>query len=320
MRLLVTGGAGFIGSNFVRMIANGAIDGISELRVLDKLTYAGNLENLREIDSGSFEFIKGDICDVDTVNRVSNHVDAIINFAAESHVDKSISNPNDFILSNVLGVQNLLNASVYNDVGRFVQVSTDEVYGSVSSGFSLEADPILPNSPYSASKASAELLVRSYHKTYGLDTLITRSSNNYGPYQFPEKLIPLFITNLIKDKKVPIYGSGKNVRDWIFVEENCSAINKVMRSGKAGEIYNIGGNQQFTNLEITNLILELMNKDRSFIEFVRDRKGHDERYALNNEKVAKEIGFVPKLQFRLGLEKTIDWYLRNEHWWRKLVV
>ena len=320
MRLLVTGGAGFIGSNFVRMISNGAIDGISELRVLDKLTYAGNLENLREIDSGSFEFIKGDICDVDTVNRVSNHVDAIINFAAESHVDKSISNPNDFVLSNVLGVQNLLNASVYNDVGRFVQVSTDEVYGSVSSGFSLEADPILPNSPYSASKASAELLVRSYHKTYGLDTLITRSSNNYGPYQFPEKLIPLFITKLIKDKKVPIYGSGKNVRDWIFVEENCSAINKVMRSGKAGEIYNIGGNQQFTNLEITNLILELMNKDRSFIEFVRDRKGHDERYALNTKKVAKEIGFVPKLQFRLGLEKTIDWYLRNEHWWRKLVV
>lgn len=320
MRLLVTGGAGFIGSNFVRMISNGAIDGISELRVLDKLTYAGNLENLREIDSGSFEFIKGDICDVDTVNRVSRHVDAIINFAAESHVDKSISNPNDFILSNVLGVQNLLDASVYNDVGRFLQVSTDEVYGSVSSGFSLEADPILPNSPYSASKASAELLVRSYHKTYGLDTLITRSSNNYGPYQFPEKLIPLFITNLIQDKKVPIYGSGKNVRDWIFVEENCSAINKVMRSGKSGEIYNIGGNQQFTNLEITNLILELMNKDRSFIEFVRDRKGHDERYALNNEKVAKEIGFVPKIQFRLGLEKTIDWYLRNEHWWRKLVV
>ena len=320
MRLLVTGGAGFIGSSFVRMISNGTIDGISELRVLDKLTYAGNLENLREIDSDSFEFTKGDICDVETVRRVSKHVDAIINFAAESHVDKSIANPNDFVLSNVLGVQNLLNASISNGVGKFVQVSTDEVYGSVGSGFSVEADPILPNSPYSASKASAELLVRSFHKTYGLHTIITRSSNNYGPFQFPEKLIPLFITNLIQDKKVPIYGTGKNIRDWIFVEENCHAINQVMQNGKAGEIYNIGGNQQFTNLEITSLILDLMNKDSNFIEFVRDRKGHDERYALNNQKVAKEIGFVPKIQFRLGLEKTIDWYVRNENWWRKLVV
>jgi len=318
MRLLVTGGAGFIGSNFVRRIIDGAFPGISHVTVLDKLTYAGTLKNLEMLPDNSFEFIKGDISDSGLVSELSKRHDAIVNFAAESHVDRSITGARDFIETNVLGVQNLLAAALTNEVKTFVQISTDEVYGTISKGSWSEEFPLLPNSPYSASKASADLICRSYHRTFGLDVRVTRCSNNYGPYQFPEKVIPLFITNLIENKKVPLYGKGLNVRDWLHVDDHCQGIFAVLSAGKPGNIYNIGGGRELTNRELTNLILEKFGRDESNIEYVADRLGHDLRYSVSHEKITQELGYQPKVRFEDGLEQTIEWYKNNESWWRPL--
>ena len=320
MRLLVTGGAGFIGSNFVRRITDGSFLGISSLIVLDKLTYAGLRINLAPAEEfAGYRFVEGDICDPSVVAQLIDEVDAVVNFAAESHVDRSISGSADFVQTNIVGVQVLLDA--IKNSGRkirFLQVSTDEVYGSIKTGSWTEDSPLLPNSPYSASKASGELLARAYNRTHGLDILITRCSNNYGPNHFPEKLIPLFITNLIDGKKVPVYGDGKNVRDWLHVDDHCLGIFKALKKGKSGEIYNIGGGQELSNLEITNLILKSMGKNSDSIEHVEDRKGHDFRYSVNCEKAKKELGYEPKIDFSTGLLKTIDWYKNNEKWWRPL--
>ena len=318
MRLLVTGGAGFIGSNFVRRIIDGTFPGIDRVTVLDKLTYAGTLKNLEMLPKNSFEFIKGDISDSGLVDELSKRHDAIINFAAESHVDRSITGARDFIETNVLGVQNLLAAALTNEVKTFVQISTDEVYGTISKGSWSEEFPLLPNSPYSASKASADLICRSYHRTFGMDVRVTRCSNNYGPYQFPEKVIPLFITNLIENKKVPLYGKGLNVRDWLHVDDHCQGIFAVLNAGKPGNIYNIGGGRELTNRELTNLILEKFGRDESNIEYVADRLGHDLRYSVSHEKITQELGYQPKVRFEDGLEQTIEWYKNNESWWRPL--
>lgn len=318
MRLLVTGGAGFIGSNFVRRIVDGTFSGISQVTVLDKLTYAGTLKNLEMLPENSFEFIRGDISDPGLVSDLVKRSDAIVNFAAESHVDRSITGARDFIETNVLGVQNLLAAALTNEVKTFVQISTDEVYGTISKGSWDEDFPLLPNSPYSASKASADLICRSYHRTFGMDVRVTRCSNNYGPYQFPEKIIPLFITNLIEDKKVPLYGKGLNVRDWLHVDDHCQGIFAVLTSGKPGNIYNIGGGRELTNRELTDLILRKFARDESSIEYVADRLGHDLRYSVSHEKITRELGYQPKIKFEEGLEQTIEWYKNNESWWRPL--
>lgn len=320
MRLLVTGGAGFIGSNFVRRIADSTLNGISSVTVLDKLTYAGVRENLSAAESlPGYQFIEGDICDPQIVSSLIGEVDAVVNFAAESHVDRSITNAVDFIETNVAGVQVLLDAvNATKKKIRFIQVSTDEVYGSINSGTWAEDSPLLPNSPYSASKAGGELLARSYNKTHGTDVVITRCSNNYGPFHFPEKLIPLFITNLLEGKKVPVYGNGKNVRDWLHVDDHCQGIYKVLMNGKSGEVYNIGGGQELTNLEITHLILNAMNSNESSIDYVEDRKGHDFRYSVNWSKINRELGYEPKVRFEDGLAETIRWYKENEVWWKPL--
>ena len=318
MRLLVTGGAGFIGSNFVRRIVDGTFSGISQVTVLDKLTYAGTLKNLEMLPENSFEFIRGDISDPGLVSDLVKRNDAIVNFAAESHVDRSITGARDFIETNVLGVQNLLAAALTNEVKTFVQISTDEVYGTISKGSWDEDFPLLPNSPYSASKASADLICRSYHRTFGMDVRVTRCSNNYGPYQFPEKIIPLFITNLIEGKKVPLYGKGLNVRDWLHVDDHCQGIFAVLTAGKPGNIYNIGGGRELTNRELTDLILRKFSRDDSSIEYVADRLGHDLRYSVSHEKITRELGYQPKIQFEEGLEQTIEWYKNNESWWRPL--
>lgn len=318
MRLLVTGGAGFIGSNFVRRIIDGTLPGIGHVTVLDKLTYAGTLKNLEMLPKNSFDFIKGDISDSGLVDELSKRHDAIINFAAESHVDRSITGARDFIETNVLGVQNLLAAALTNQVETFVQISTDEVYGTISKGSWSEEFPLLPNSPYSASKASADLICRSYHRTFGMDVRVTRCSNNYGPYQFPEKVIPLFITNLIENKKVPLYGEGLNIRDWLHVDDHCQGIFAVLTAGKPGNIYNIGGGRELTNRELTKLILEKFGRDESSIEYVADRLGHDLRYSVSHEKITQELGYQPKVRFEDGLEQTIEWYKNNESWWRPL--
>jgi len=318
MRVLVTGGAGFIGSNFVRMIVNGSLNGVSSVTVLDKLTYAGTLANLSSLPKNSFEFVKGDICDQDLVGGLAKRHDAIVNFAAESHVDRSITGAKDFVVTNILGTQTLLDAARNGSVGRFVQVSTDEVYGSVTDGSSKETDHLLPNSPYSASKASADLLVRSYYQTYGLDTRTTRSSNNYGAHQYPEKIIPLFVTNLLDGLKVSVYGNGLNVRDWLHVDDNCRGIHLVLTCGKAGEVYNVGGGTELTNAELTNRIISTLNKDSQSIEFVTDRPGHDLRYSVDITKISQELGYLPRVQFETGLRETIDWYQNNESWWRTL--
>jgi dTDP-glucose 4,6-dehydratase len=321
VRLLVTGGAGFIGSNFVRRIADGTYSGISSLLVLDKLTYAGLRINLASAEGfPGYRFIEGDICDPELVGVLVSEVDAVINFAAESHVDRSILGSSDFVQTNTVGVQVLLDAIKNSGKKiRFIQVSTDEVYGSIKTGTWTEESALLPNSPYSASKAGGELLARAYHRTHGLDILITRCSNNYGPYHFPEKLIPLFITNLIVGKKVPVYGDGKNVRDWLHVDDHCQGIFKVLHNGKAGEVYNIGGGQELSNIEITDLILKLMGAQSSSVEYVEDRKGHDFRYSVNCEKAKRELGHEPKIDFKTGLSETISWYKNNEQWWRPLV-
>ena len=318
MRLLVTGGAGFIGSNFVRRIVDGTFSGISQVTVLDKLTYAGTLKNLEMLPENSFEFIRGDISDPGLVSDLVKKNDAIVNFAAESHVDRSITGARDFIETNILGVQNLLAAALTSEVKTFVQISTDEVYGTVSKGSWDEDFPLLPNSPYSASKASADLICRSYNRTFGMDVRVTRCSNNYGPYQFPEKIIPLFITNLIEDKKVPLYGKGLNVRDWLHVDDHCQGIFAVLTAGKPGNIYNIGGGRELTNRELTDLILRKFSRDDSSIEYVADRLGHDLRYSVSHEKITGELGYQPKIKFEEGLEQTIEWYKNNESWWRPL--
>lgn len=324
MKLLITGGAGFIGSNFIRCLigAGKAWRPDWEIINLDKLTYAGNLENLADISrQHNYQFIKGDICDGQLVkNILDTGVEAIINFAAESHVDRSLYEPDIFLQTNVVGVQVLLHAAMSQNVQRFVQISTDEVYGSLppdSPGFR-EDTPLSPNSPYSASKAAADFLVRSYFKTYGFPAIITRCSNNYGPYQFPEKLIPLFITNALEDKPLPVYGDGLNIRDWIHVEDHCRAILTVLEKGSPGEIYNIGGQGEKTNLEITEMILYLLQKPRSLIRFVTDRPGHDRRYAIDFSKIKKELGWSPNYQLCEGLQQTVQWYLNNKEWWLRI--
>jgi dTDP-glucose 4,6-dehydratase len=283
------------------------------------LTYAGNKENLRGVNPSDYEFIVADINDSSIFKKQISKTDAIINFAAESHVDRSIKNPRSFLESNVLGVQNLLQISLEGGLQTFIQVSTDEVYGSITSGSWTEAEPLLPNSPYAASKASADLICRSFFRTYGLDVRITRCSNNYGPFQNPEKLIPLIITNLATNKKIPIYGDGKNVRDWLHVDDHCKAIYNVLKFGSAGEIYNIGGGKELTNLEIARIILEKMGKNSDSINFVENRLGHDQRYSVDASKIRMTLGFSPNTEFQTGIDSTLDWYLRNENWWRPLI-
>jgi dTDP-glucose 4,6-dehydratase len=320
MKLLVTGAAGFIGSNFARMIAGGSLKGISSLIVLDKLTYAGVKKNLILAESFPYyQFVEGDICDSTIVAEMISEADAVVNFAAESHVDRSISGAEDFVKANIVGVQVLLDAIKASGRHiRFLQVSTDEVYGSIASGSWTEEWPLLPNSPYSASKASGELLARSYNRTHDTDVVITRCSNNYGTHHFPEKLIPLFITNLIEGKKVPVYGTGANVRDWLHVDDHCRGIYQVLMNGRSGEVYNIGGGCELTNNEITSLILEAMGADESSIEYVEDRKGHDLRYSVDWTKINRELGYEPQVKFEDGLRETILWYRENEAWWKPL--
>ena len=320
MKVLATGAAGFIGSNFVRMFGNELFTGISEILAFDKLTYAGVKENLIDLkDNKAFSFIQGDICDSSIVNDLLREVDVVINFAAESHVDRSISGAADFVQTNIVGVQVLLDAiKASGRQIRFFQVSTDEVYGSTEEGSWTEDWPLLPNSPYSASKASGELLARAYNRTHGMDVVITRCSNNYGTHHFPEKLIPLFITNLIEGKKVPLYGTGKNIRDWLHVDDHCRGIYSVLMNGRSGEVYNIGGGRELTNNEITSLILEAMGADESSIEYVEDRKGHDLRYSVDWTKINTELGYEPQVKFEDGLRETIQWYRDNEAWWKPL--
>lgn len=318
MKILVTGGAGFVGSNFVRHVIDGFLGGISSITILDKLTYAGTLANLNTLPQGSFEFIHGDICDQELTLKLASRHDAIINFAAESHVDRSIVGTRDFVITNILGSQTLLQAALESGVKAFVQVSTDEVYGSISHGSWPESDPLLPNSPYAASKAAADLIARSYFRTHSLDVRITRCSNNYGPNQFPEKVIPLFVTNLIDGIKVPIYGNGSNVRDWLHVDDHCRGIYAVLMRGRAGEVYNIGGGTELTNMELTQKILVLMGKDKTSVEYVMDRLGHDLRYSVDITKITKELGYQPQVDWDEGLARTIEWYRENEAWWRPL--
>jgi dTDP-glucose 4,6-dehydratase len=320
MRILVTGGAGFIGSNFVRTIATSHFDGITSVKVLDNLTYAGVIQNLDLVlQLPEYEFVKGDICDPKIVSKLITEVDAVINFAAESHVDRSILGVKDFVQTNIVGVQVLLDAIIASGRNiRFLQVSTDEVYGSIASGSWTEEWPLQPNSPYSASKASGELLARSYNRTHGMDIVITRCSNNYGTHHFPEKLIPLFVTNLIEGKKVPVYGTRENVRDWLHVDDHCRGVYSVLMNGRAGEAYNIGGGCELTNKEVTSLILEAMGADNSSIQHVEDRKGHDLRYSVDWKKINRELGYEPQVKFEDGLRETIQWYRDNQAWWKPL--
>jgi dTDP-glucose 4,6-dehydratase len=316
MKIFVTGGSGFIGSNFIRYILEKHPD--YEVTNFDKLTYCGNPENLKDIENNSkYHFLKGDICDEKLVEEsVKGHA-AIVHFAAESHVDNSISGPKIFVETNVIGTLNLLEVAKKENIQKFLFISTDEVYGSVEQGSSIETDLIETNSPYSASKAAAELLVRAYNITHKVPTIITRSSNNFGPYQYPEKLIPLFITNLIEGKKVPLYGDGLNVRDGIYVLDNCEALDFVLHNGKIGETYNIGGGTEKKNVEITEIVLNKLGKGKDSIEYVEDRKGHDRRYSLSSEKL-KNLGWQPKFSFEEAMEKTVEWYKNNEEWWGKL--
>lgn len=312
--VLVTGGAGFIGSCFIRHILKKYPE--SKVINLDALTYCGNLENLKDVENNpNYQFIRGNICDKKLVRNIIKGCNYVVNFAAESHVDNSIKRPEIFVETNVMGTLNLLQASIESDIERYLQVSTDEVYGTLGeTGYFYETSPIQPNSPYSASKASADLLVRAYHETYGLPVLITRCSNNYGPYQYPEKLIPFFISKLLNGEKVPVYGDGMNVRDWLYVYDHCEAIDRVLHSGKIGDVYNIGGHNEKTNLEITKLILDAMGKDEDSIEFVEDRLGHDKRYAISNNKITSQLDWQPSVTFEEGIKLTIDWYLNNRDW------
>ena len=318
MKVLVTGGAGFIGSNFVRLVLSNSETSIQAITVLNKLTYAGTLTNLAGLPKDAFEVIQGDICDQSLVSELGKRHDVIINFAAESHVDRSINSARDFMTTNIVGAQTLLETLRFGTVQTIIQVSTDEVYGSIENGSWDENFPLNPNSPYAATKASADLIARSYSKTYGVDVRITRCSNNYGPNQFPEKIIPLFITSLIDYKKIPLYGNGQNYREWLHVEDHCQAILKVLTNGKSGEIYNIGGGTELSNKDLTMKILNLMNKDESCIEYVRDRLGHDFRYSVDPTKSQKEIGYSPLIDFEQGLNETVQWYSENQKWWRTI--
>ena len=316
--VLVTGGCGFIGGNFVRYMVRS--HNYTVINV-DKLTYAGNLENLSDIaDHPRYEFVRGDIADTALMEGLaSKGIDVVVNFAAESHVDRSIEEARIFIETNVLGTQVLLEAARKYGIPRFVQISTDEVYGSLGSrGSFTETSPLAPNSPYSASKTAADLLVRAYQKTYGLDTVITRCSNNYGPYQFPEKLIPLMISNALEDKPLPVYGDGMNVRDWIYVEDHCRAIDVIMHEGRGGEVYNIGANTELPNIEIVKIILNRLNKPESLITFVEDRPGHDRRYAIDSTKLRDELGWDTIYRFEEAIDLTIRWYVEHQEWWRKI--
>jgi len=333
-RLLVTGGAGFIGSNFVKYMLNKYDD--YRIVNLDLLTYAGNLENLKDVeDNPNYRFIKGDIADRDLVNRLfeEENFDYIINFAAESHVDRSIEEPGIFVKTNVMGTQVLLDTAkkywtigkdetgypVYRDGVKYLQVSTDEVYGTLGkTGMFTETTPLAPNSPYSASKASADMLVRAYNETFKMPMNITRCSNNYGPYQFPEKLIPLMIANTLEEKALPVYGDGMQVRDWLHVKDHCSAIDTVLHKGKSGEVYNVGGNNEKANIEIVKLIIKTLGKSEDLITYVKDRLGHDRRYAIDNTKITTELGWEPSYTFEQGIEETIKWYLDNRDWWEKI--
>ena len=317
--ILVTGGAGFIGCNFIHMLRRQRPGW--QVVCLDVLTYAGNMANLQSCtDDASFRFVKGDICNGELMAELmSGGIDVVVNFAAESHVDRSIIGCGEFVRTNIGGTQVLLDAARRAKVGRFIQISTDEVYGSLGpEGFFIETTPLAPNSPYSASKAGADMLVRSYYETYGMETITTRCSNNYGPYQFPEKLIPLFVTNLLADKKVPVYGDGLNVRDWIHVQDHCEAILAVIEKGRAGEVYNIGSDNERTNMEITGLILKLLDKNESMMEYVKDRLGHDRRYAIDADKINNELGWRPRVDFVEGLAETVRWYVDNESWWQAI--
>ncbi len=321
MKILVTGAAGFIGSNFVRRLLSDVYPGHADtsVTVLDKLTYAGVRANLDPVaQNPRYRFIEGDICDGALLADLVPGHDAIVHFAAESHVDRSITGASDFVLTNVLGTQKLLQAALDAQVGRFVHVSTDEVYGSIDEGSWSEDFPLAPNSPYSASKASSDLLARAYHRTFGLDVVITRCSNNYGPYQFPEKVIPLFVTNLMDGQRVPLYGDGLNVRDWLHVDDHCHGIQLVLDGGRSGEIYNIGGGTELTNKELTYKLLEAMGAGEDMIEPVADRKGHDRRYSVDISKISSELGYAPQVEFPTGLAQTIDWYRTHEAWWRPL--
>lgn len=319
MRLIIAGGAGFIGSCFVRKVLDGQFPEFTDLLVIDKLTYSGNTNNFGKYSIKDFEFIEGDICDRELLLKFIKSQDIIINFAAESHVDRSIQNATKFVISNVLGFQTLLEVSRTKNVKMLIQVSTDEVYGSILEGSWTEFSPLLPNSPYAASKASADLFARAYHQTYDIDVRITRCGNNYGPYQFPEKLIPLAITNLLQSKSVPIYGSGNNVRDWIHVDDHCKAIYSIIKLGSAGEVYNIGPGTKLTNLELIDKILGYMGKTQKNLEFVSDRLGHDLRYSLNSTHLNKTQNFLPEIDFDVGLKSTIEWYQENRNWWSNLV-
>jgi len=318
MKLLITGGLGFIGSNFIRYMMNK----YPEYKIvnLDKMTYAGNPENLRDIEKDPYyKFVRGCVTDENLVNELvsGEKPDAIIHFAAESHVDRSIHGSLDFVQTNVMGTRVMLDAAKQYKIERFIYISTDEVYGDIEVGSFKEEDPFRPNSPYSASKAAGDLLARAYFKTFKLPVLITRSSNNYGPYQYPEKLIPLFITNLLENKKVPLYGDGLNVRDWLYVLDNCTGIDMILHRGKDGEAYNIGGDNEKTNREITDIVLRELGKDESWIEYVKDRPGHDRRYSLDSTKI-KKIGWEPKYDFETAIREKIDWYRNNVDWWKKI--
>ena len=313
---LITGGAGFIGSNFIRYI----LENYQDIKVinLDKLTYAGNLNNLKDIENDErYEFVHGDICDEKVVGELTKKSDIIVNFAAESHVDRSIGNPDDFIKTDIFGTFVLLEAARKHGIERFVQISTDEVYGSTESGFFKEDDTLMPSSPYSASKAGADRLVYSYYVTYKLPIVITRSSNNFGPYQYPEKLISLFTTNALDNKPLPIYGDGQNIRDWLFVTDNCEAIDVVINKASIGDVYNIGGGNEKTNLEITKFILQKLKKPDTLMTFVKDRMGHDRRYALDISKI-RSLGWEPKHTFEQAMSETVEWYRDNRWWWEPL--
>ena len=316
MKIVVTGGAGFIGSNFVRYMLDRHPG--TEIVVLDKLTYAGNPANLRDVeDDTRYTFVRGDICDPAAVRTALDGADAVVNFAAETHVDRSISDPQDFIRTDVLGTHTLLEAVRELGIGRYVQISTDEVYGSIDRGSFTEESPLRPSSPYSASKAGADMVVLSYVTTYGTPALITRSSNNYGPNQYPEKIVPLFATNAIDDLPLPVYGDGLNVRDWLYVEDNCAGVDLVLRKGQPGHVYNIGGGHEVPNIELTREILRLLGKDEALIRWVDDRPGHDRRYSIDCSKL-RALGWTPRTAFDEGLARTVEWYRAHEDWWRPI--
>jgi dTDP-glucose 4,6-dehydratase len=320
MNLLVTGGAGFIGSNFVRYM----LEKYPTYKVVnyDLLTYAGNLENLKDVENHpNYTFVKGDINNRELVDYLvkTHEIDVIVNFAAESHVDRSITDPDIFVKTNVLGTQALLDVAKANHIKKYVQISTDEVYGTLEeTGYFTEETPLAPNSPYSASKAGGDLLVRAYHETYGLNVNITRCSNNYGPYHFPEKLIPLMITNALEGKELPIYGDGQNIRDWLHVKDHCAAIDLVIHKGRPGEVYNIGGHNERTNNEIVHLIVEKLGVSKDLIKYVADRPGHDRRYAIDPTKIMTELGWKPQYTFEKGIVETIQWYIDNQEWWKNI--